>query len=1057
MTPQEQSDYSEDALVEQPAIDLFSKLGWGTTNCYHEFDSGKSALGRDNMGEVVLLERLRPLLEKLNPDLPNEAIGLAIEELLRDRSLMTMAAANREVYQLLKDGVKVTFKGGESGDEQVVERVRVIDWNDSSSNDFFLASQFWIAGEMYTKRADLIGFVNGLPLVFIELKASHKALKTAYDKNLKDYRDTIPHVFWYNAFIILSNGSQSRIGSVTSEWEHFNEWKKINTEGEEGIVSLDTMIRGTCTYEKLLDIAENFTIFMEVLGGQVKLVAKNHQYLGVANAIEALIQIDAKKGRLGVFWHTQGSGKSISMIFFAQKVLRTISGNWTFVIVTDRDELDDQIYKNFARAGVITEQQAQAESGEHLQQLLREDHRYIFTLIQKFQSPKVGLYPVLTERSDIIVITDEAHRTQYDTLARNMRRAMPNAAFIAFTGTPLIVGEEKTREVFGDYVSVYNFKQSVDDDATVPLYYENRIPELQLTNEDLNEDMELLLEEAELDEDQEKKLQREFSRQYHLITREERLDTIAKDIVAHFMSRGYQGKAMVVCIDKATALRMHDKVGKYWRLHLTKLRSRLEICTAEEREELEDKIRYMEETDMAVVVSPGQNEKEEMKKKGLDIVPHRKRMATEDLDEKFKDADNPFRIVFVCAMWMTGFDVPCCSTIYLDKPMRNHTLMQTIARANRVFRDKVNGLIVDYVGVFRDLQKALAIYGAGGEAAEPPVVDKSELVNKLREAIAEATTFSEGLDVQLAGIMESHGFERIKLLDEAVEAVIVNDDTRRRYLFLANSVASLYKAILPDRCADEFSPVCKALRAIADKIRSEIEPPDISGVMQSLEKLLDESVATEGYVIRESGTLPYEAERRIDLSKIDFEGLKKKFEKGFQRTKAEKLRRFLEVKVTAMVQLNRSRYDYLERFQRLIDEYNAGSVNVEEFFKQLIEFARSLDEESKRGISEGLTEEELAIFDLLTKPEMNLTKKEEQQVKKVARDLLATLKREKLVLDWRKRQQTRAAVRVAIEEILDQLPEAYSSDIFNDKCELVYQHVYESYYGPDKSVYSNTV
>ena len=483
-------DFSENALVEQPAIELFGQLGWETANCFHEFEqAGGSPLGRESKAEVVLVSRLRPALEQLNPDLPSEAYEQAIEELMRDRSRLSLAQANHKLYLLIKDGVKVKIPDAD-GDGETVETVRMIDWNEPGNNDFFLASQFWVTGEMYTRRADLVGFVNGLPLVFIELKATHRRLKTAYTDNLTDYKDTIPQLFWYNALIILSNGSRSKVGSVTAGWEHFAGWKQINSEGEEGVISLETMIRGTCEPARLLDLMENFTLFMEAKGGLIKLVAKNHQYLGVNNTIKALREIDSRKGRLGVFWHTQGSGKSVSMIFFSQKVLRKIPGNWTFAIVTDRRELDHQIYKTFASAGVVTERQAQATSSANLRRLLREDHRYVFTLIHKFRTEEGEEHPVLSERSDVVVITDEAHRSQYDTLELNMRTALPNASFIAFTGTPLIVGEERTKQVFGDYVSIYNFKQSVDDGATVPLYYENRIPELELTNEDLNEDME---------------------------------------------------------------------------------------------------------------------------------------------------------------------------------------------------------------------------------------------------------------------------------------------------------------------------------------------------------------------------------------------------------------------------------------------------------------------------------------------------------------------------------------------------------------------------------------
>ena len=437
------SNYSEDALVEQPAIELFGKLAWKTANVYHETFGPAGTLGRETDQEVVLTRRLRAAMEKLNPDVPPAAFLLAIEELTRDRSAMSAANANREIYHLLKDGVKVKVRADDGSES--TETVRVIDWREPANNDFFLASQLWISGEMYQRRCDLVGFVNGIPLVFVELKATHKRLENAFTDNLRDYKTTIPQLFWYNAFIILSNGSESRIGSSTAGWEHFAEWKRINDEGEAGIVSLETMIRGTCAPGRLLDLVENFTAFEELKGDLAKIVAKNHQYLGVNRAIDAVRQLKEKRGRLGVFWHTQGSGKSLSMMFFSQKILRTLPGNWTFVVVTDRDELDDQIYKEFVACGAITEKQAQATSGEHLRQLLAEDHRYVFTLIQKFHAEKGTRHPKLSDRSDIIVITDEAHRSQYDTFAQNMRDALPNAAFIGFTGTPLMVGEEKTR------------------------------------------------------------------------------------------------------------------------------------------------------------------------------------------------------------------------------------------------------------------------------------------------------------------------------------------------------------------------------------------------------------------------------------------------------------------------------------------------------------------------------------------------------------------------------------------------------------------------------------
>jgi len=1044
-------DYTEDKLVEQPAIELFQELGWEAANCFYETYGSGGTLGRETSGEVVLTQRLRPALKRLNPHIPDSAIDEAIAEINGDRSTLSPANANRELYFLIRNGVKVRIRGDE-GDEST-ETVRVVDWDNPEKNDFFLGSQLWISGELYSRRADIVGFVNGLPLLFVELKAAHKRLKNAYEHNLRAYKNEIPQVFWHNAFIILSNGSRSRIGTMTAEWEHFAEWKKINDEGEEGVVSLETIIRGTCDKHRILDLIENFILFDQSRGTPVKMLAKNHQYLGVNRAIGAVHKIRENRGRLGVFWHTQGSGKSYSMVFFSQKILRKVPGNWTFLVVTDREELDGQIYKNFAGVGAVTEpeERARAQSGKHLQQLLREDHRYLFTLIQKFRTENGETYPKLSDRSDIIVITDEAHRSQYDLFALNMRNALPSAAFIGFTGTPLMVGEEKTKQVFGDYVSIYNFRQSVEDQNTVPLYYENRIPELQLTNENLNEDMERLLEEAELDEEQERKLEREFAREYHLVTRDDRLERIAEDLVEHFTSRGYRGKAMVVSIDKATAVRMYDKVRRYWKSHLDELEKRLPICTGEERSELQEKIRFMESTDMAVVVSQSQNEIEEFKKKGLDIAAHRKRMVKEDLETKFKDPKDPFRLVFVCAMWMTGFDAQDCSTIYLDKPMRNHTLMQTIARANRVFREKPNGLIVDYVGVFRDLQKALAIYGtASGGGVHPgdmPVGQKEELLKQLKEAISEITAFAAQMAIDPQIIQSAQGFEKVKLLDDAVDAILVTEGRRRKYLSLADRMDRLFKAILPDIAANEFGPTRKVFVVIAEKIRSLVPQADISDVMEAVEDLLDRSIASEGYVIRE--------EKRVDLAKIDFEALKARFSKGHKHIEAERLKNQISAKLAEMVRRNRMRMDFLKKFQEMIDEYNSGSYNVEELFTRLTKFAQSLNEEEKRTISEELTEEELALFDLLTKPEMRLSKKEEADVKKAARDLLQTLKHQKLVLDWRKRQQSRAAVRLTIEKVLEkQLPSIYTVAVYEQKCNAVYQHVYESYSGEGRSIYA---
>jgi type I restriction enzyme, R subunit len=1085
---------SEEALENAALTEIFDQLlGWETLNAYSETLGEDGTLGRASRETVILTRHLRTALQKLNPDVPEVAIDSAIEELSQNRSTQTIALANQETYQRLKDGIKVTYR--DEDNEEQLETLCIIDWNNPNQNHFLMVSQLWVSGEYGNKRADLVGFVNGLPLVFIELKAHHKKLELAYKKNLQDYKTTIPQLFHYNALIILSNGSQSMIGSVTASWDHFSQWKKISDETESGVISLDTIAQGTCEKSRLLDLVENYTFFYTAKGSLIKIVAKNHQFLGVNQAIQSVREIQHNQGRLGVFWHTQGSGKSYSMVFFCQKILRKIPGNWTFLVITDREDLDDQIYKNFANASAVTEPdtEVRASNAQHLKKLLQENHRYVFTLIQKFRTAPGETYPQLSDRSNIIVIADEAHRSQYDTFALNLRNALPNAAFIGFTGTPLLDGEERTREVFGDYVSIYNFRQSVEDGATVPLFYENRIPELQLANDELNENMEQIIEAATLDEDQEKDLERQCSREYQLIVRDDRLEKIAQDIVQHFSAREPNSKAMIIAIDRFTAVKMYDKVRKYWDQAIDKLKQQLQTHTAGnvipinaartardgsgtysikpnaqpssidevEHKRLERQLRVMEATDMAVIISASHGELEAFQKKGLDIAPHRKRIVHENpgLDEQFKSSDSPLRLVFVCAMWMTGFDVPSCSTIYLDKPMRNHTLMQTIARANRVFQQKQNGLIVDYIGVFRNLEKALAIYGASAnpdlKKGDTPVQDKSKQIAELQAIGNEALAFCQkrGIDFQKID-QTQNGLVRTKLWDAAVDAILENDDTKQTYFSFLGQIARLYDAICPDVRVNQFTRTKFFLERLAEKIHinlTEIDVTDtISDVMEKVEDLLDDSILAGEFVINAS-------DYRLDLTKLNFDVLAAKFGQGQKNTEAEKLRNRLQQKVQQMVKLNRTRIDYLERFQKMIDDYNMDSCNIETYFRNLLEFAQSLKTEDCRKIAEGLTEEELVIFDLLIQPHIKLTNQEITAIKQIAQDLLHSLKQEKLVLDWRKRQQSKASVEVTIRDMLDALPKGYSNELYDQICQTIYEHVYESYAGAGVSIYSSII
>ncbi len=577
---------------------------------------------------------------------------------------MSAIAANYEVDGLIREGIQTDYENDQG--RTVPVRVRVIDFNDFSpagnnapkKNEYLAVSQLWIKGERTYRRPDILLYINGLPLVFIELKNSNVKLKTAFDDNLTDYKRDIPQLFHTNAFCILSNALETKIGSFTASWEYFFHWLRVEDEKEkidrdeikESGTSLERAIDGLCSPAKLLDYIENFILYNNKIQ---KVIAQNHQFIGVNRAIESFIQRQDKAGKLGIFWHTQGSGKSFSMIFYARKIFRKLTGNFTFVIITDRDDLDRQIYRNFLNTETVTKSEvAQPNNSKEMRDFLSQNKRIVFTLIQKFRYDKGKKYPVLSDRDDIIVIVDEAHRTQYKSLAENMRVGLPYANYLAFTGTPLLGKERKTNAWFGDYVSEYNFSQSMDDGATVPLFYEKRVPEVLIQNEDLSEEFYQILEDENLDDSQQAKLEKKFSREIEVIKRDDRLETIAKDIVYHFPRRGYLGKGMVVSVDKFTAVKMYDKVQHHWKAEIKNLVGRIKKSSNDiEKARLKKILDFMRQTEMAVVISLENSESETKRfaDQGLDIKPHRDRLNTvdkegHDTEYQFKDDSHPLRL-----------------------------------------------------------------------------------------------------------------------------------------------------------------------------------------------------------------------------------------------------------------------------------------------------------------------------------------------------------------------------------------------------------------------------
>ena len=1047
-------------MIEKAAIELLISeyapiYSW--IDCYTEKpETLPDGTGRSDKKQVVLPDLLFEKLKDLNPEVPEDTIKNVANELCQNAHGDPLED-NYHSYQKIRNGVPVKFK---KDGRETKSLLRLIDWNTPENNSFVVVSQMWIRGKINWRRPDLIIFANGLPIIFFELKNSNINVKNAYDKNLQDYRRDIPMLFNYNQICVLSNGMETRLGSFSAGYEHFFEWLKLEDEKEnpnrktikDNCISLEYFLRGLCSPGTLLDYIENFILFDKRDSGvKGKIIAKNHQFLGVNNAFNAFENREELQGKLGVFWHTQGSGKSYSMVMLAEKIKRKCSGNFTFLIVTDRTDLDKQIYKTFLRSGFMTpEEKVQPASGKKLREELNSNRSILFTLIHKFKPDKGKKYPLLHDGKgkEVIVFVDEAHRTQYKDLAENMRTGLPHAHYFAFTGTPLLGSKRLTNSWFGDYVSEYNFADSVKDNATVPLFYVKRVPEVVLGNDFLNNDFSEILESENLNEVEQKRLENLYSKELEIIKRDDRLDAVAQHIVYHFPRRGFRGKGMVITVDKFTAVKMYDKVKYHWLEEIKKLNAEISRTTEKsERDSLKSLVDYMRKVEMAVVISEDANEEERFNKENLSVIAHRKRINNVDengydIEDNFKDPEHPLSLVFVCAMWLTGFDAKSVSTLYLDKPMKGHTLMQAIARANRVFPGKENGLIVDFLDVFKYLKRALADY-ASDEEGLMPVKNIDLLLEQLNEAIEISLSFCEKHGLNIEHVVYTEGtYDKLVLLDEYANKLVGNDEIRNEFKVHTNLVENLYESLRPDIFKMDFdSSFMDALTYLRAVIDGKVRPEKIENAKARINDLLDQSiVVSEGarqHTINEDG-------KEIDISKIDIDELRNMFKHMKNRNLAiSDLRDYIDKKIEQMLRKNVTRADVAERFRKIIDAYNAGGSQTDDFYEKLLKFMEELRAEEERHIKEELNEEELEIFDLLYKDK--LTKDEEQRVKLAAKELYSTLtsrKNELFVVGWQNDASPKERVRSVIINLLNEaLPESYDRDVFAAKSERVYQHI----------------
>lgn len=1062
---------SEDQ-IEKATIDLLTKdLGYSTVNCFTaDGNNLNDKSNRESKKEVVFKDILKEKAVLLNPQIPEYEIDKALSQLTMPRYAMSPLLANKEVYNLIKDGIPIEYEDKNGKTEHT--NIKVIDFNNSENNDFLAVTQLWIMGDVYLRRPDIIIYINGLPLVFIELKNSDVNARHAYDDNLTNYKKDIPQLFHYNAFCILSNAIETRVGSFTAGWEFFFPWLRVDDEKEKisrkeierDGTSLERIMNGLLDKKRLLDYIENFILYYNE---SIKIVAQNHQFIGVNKAIVSFENREKKDGKLGVFWHTQASGKSFSMIFISRKIFRKFRGNFTVVIITDRKSLDGQIYRNFLSTDTIKENEAvQPKNSAEMRDFLRSNKRFVFTLIEKFRYDKGREYPILSERKDIIVMVDEAHRTQYNNLGDNMRKGLPNAQFFAFTGTPLLASSidrgGKTRNRFGDYVSEYNFAQSIDDGATVPLFYEKRVPEVLIMNEDLSEEFYEILEDENIDEKQQEKLEKRYSTEIEIIKRDDRLETIAKDIVQHFSRRGYLGKGMVISVDRFTSVKMCNKVQFYWKQEMKDIVGKISKTNSEHRKEkLKSILKYMRSVEMAVVISEDAGEVDRFEKEGLDILSYRKKINSidengRDIEYRFKDADDKLQLVFVCAMWLTGFDAPTVSTLYIDKPMKDHTLMQAIARANRVTScekygvNKQNGEIVDYFNVFRNMKKALKDYALGSEdEQEDPVQEKSNLFTLLDNAISEGCEFCNKHNIDLESVLDNKKiFKNIELFKEFADKLLEKEEYRKEFYVYENTVSSLYEACKPEILSEQFRPMVPVFQYLRGVIDGIIGAVDIDNVDKRISSLLDQSVISADDLLEETEA-KYEIIKKgktLDLSKINFDKLKEDFkETKFKNIEITDLKSFIEHKLELMLEENSTRIDFAQKFQAIIDKYNSGGSSTENYFDELINFTKDLKQEDERYIREGLTKDELELFDTLKKEKM--TKAEEEKVKLAAKDLLQRLKDGKpkvLIQDWYKDTQSQLAVKTAITDVLDNdLPKSYDKEEFKRICKRAYELIFK--------------
>ena len=957
-------------------IDWLKELGYD-----YEFGPDLAPGGplqeRDSFREVLLEKRLKRSIRRINQNISEKTIDEAAAK-LSEVSHPSLDIANKDTYKLLTEGVHLKVRdaaGKERGDI-----IRLFDFQNPLNNEFLIVNQFAVQGIDRVRRPDVVVFINGIPVAVFELKSPTSesgTVRSAFNQ-LQEYKKDIPDIFKYNQVLIVSDLMDARHGTVSSSWEWFSKWKGIEGEDEkhDNELPLEVLVKGIFHKSRFLDIIENFIVFEADSENDAAKFTKKmclyHQYFGVNKAVNETLRAVGPKGnkKIGVFWHTQGSGKSLSMVFYANKAKRLEAlQSPTFVFLTDRNDLDNQFYKVFLRTGYTTLAK-QAETVSDLKDRLRTaGGELIFTTIQKFEADEE--YEQLSDRSNILVIADEAHRSQYAKFATHVREAIPNASFMGITGTPISTYGKDTRLVFGDLISAYQINRAVEDGATVPIYYEGRLVPLHLTNQFIDEEFDDLIGEQEFEVKE--SFKRKWARLEQAVATDERLRQVAGDIISHFNARGLEGKGMVVTMSRRIAVKMYDLIKQ--------------IPDAPE---------------VAVVVSNPEAFRGQIQAE----------INNKELEKKFKNPADPLKMVIVCDMWLTGFDVPALHTMYIDKPLKNHSLMQAIARVNRVFKDKPGGLIVDYIGIADDLKKALSIYSS--DIRKEAMVPIDMLIEKMREKYEAVKVVFSGTD--FSGWKKLDGAALADLFQEAVNAVITDaktgillEEQRDRFLRDTEHLLKLFALVMPHHEANAIRNEVEFFQAIKKSIikRLYVDRLLISDleIESAVRDLVSQSISAEGVIdifAQKDKAVP-------DISIFDEKFLEEVKKMRFKNIAVEVLKKLLEDELRGRRGKNIVRFDSLAKLlENIIEEYENNIINSAKVIEKLIDLAREIKSAEQAGAGLGLSDEEMAFYDALSVGKRGAFK--DEILKGLVKELVKMIKRD-LAIDWTNSEIIKARIR----------------------------------------------